>query len=495
MRALNPRIITKLISFLLIVSLVIIACASTPTAAPNTQVSVPTAVINPPDTPPPTTTPTPPSPPEQQTPSPIKRTQYKLDVFFDYPTRSLSVEQTIQYLNQTGETLTGILLVVEPQRYSGVFQLDSLTWGSGEYVGLYTLENGILDITLPAALPPGESLHLSINYTLQIPLQPGAFGYTARQTNLADWYPYVPPYRAGDGWLVNTPGLVGEHQLYDIADYEVIIRSPEPGLTLAASVPAQPAATGSFYQLEAARGFIWSASLEYVGLQEYAGETLLTAYVFPEHRSAGESALQTMAAALPFYESLFGAYPRASLTLIEADFYDGYESDGAFFLDEVYFWDHFKSPNNYLTTLAAHETAHQWWYAQVGNDPAIEPWLDEALATYSEFLFYEYLYPDQTGWWWQFRVARYNPSGFINSAIYDYTDIDVYVYAVYLRGASFLRDLRVLIGDDTFFAFLQDYASQGHHRLMTSQDFFTILAKHSDADLSILLGVYFTEDS
>lgn len=476
------------------VALAVIACVNTATpAVPTSRIAVPTAQIIPTDIPPTAPLPTPSFTPESNPPA-ITRTQYKLNVFFDYPTRSLEIEQTIHYLNQTGESLNELVLVVAPQRYAGVFQLDALTWGSGEYVALYTLEDGLLEIPLPKELPHGESVILFITYTLQIPLRPGAFGYTARQTNLADWYPYLPPYRAGEGWMINTPGLVGEYQLYDIADYEVTIRNPEPGLILAAPVPAQPVATGSFYQLEAARGFIWSASLEYIVLEDFAGEKLLTAYVFPEHRSAGMSALQTMAAALPLYESLFGAYPRASLTLIEADFYDGYESDGAFFLDEVYFWDHGKSPNNYLTTLTAHETAHQWWYAMVGNDSAEEPWLDEALATYSELLFYEYLYPDQSGWWWQFRVIRLNPAGYVNTAIYDYTDIDTYVDAVYLRGASFLRDLRALIGEDAFFALLRDYAAQGYHRQMTADDFFAILAAHSDKDLSILMTVYFAEE-
>jgi hypothetical protein len=31
-----------------------------------------------------------------------------------------------------------------------------------------------------------------------------------------------------------------------------------------------------------------------------------------------------------------------------------------------------------------HETAHQWFYSLVGNDQALDPWLDEALATWSQ---------------------------------------------------------------------------------------------------------------
>ena len=34
-----------------------------------------------------------------------------------------------------------------------------------------------------------------------------------------------------------------------------------------------------------------------------------------------------------------------------------------------------------------HETAHQWFYSLVGNDQALDPWLDEALATWAQAVF------------------------------------------------------------------------------------------------------------
>src|SRR4029079_7920008 len=36
--------------------------------------------------------------------------------------------------------------------------------------------------------------------------------------------------------------------------------------------------------------------------------------------------------------------------------------------------------------VAVHETAHQWFYAMVGDSQAQHPWLDEAFATYAEHL-------------------------------------------------------------------------------------------------------------
>ena len=45
---------------------------------------------------------------------------------------------------------------------------------------------------------------------------------------------------------------------------------------------------------------------------------------------------------------------------------------------------------NYLMDpLITHEVAHQWWYNVVGNNVIDDPWLDEALATYSYVIYLE----------------------------------------------------------------------------------------------------------
>ena len=86
--------------------------------------------------------------------------------------------------------------------------------------------------------------------------------------------------------------------------------------------------------------------------------------------------------------------------MVEADFLDGMEYDGLYFLSKGFYNLYSGGPADYLTAIAAHETSHQWWYSAIGNDQALEPWLDEALATYSERLFYENLHPEGLVWWW-----------------------------------------------------------------------------------------------
>jgi aminopeptidase N len=62
---------------------------------------------------------------------------------------------------------------------------------------------------------------------------------------------------------------------------------------------------------------------------------------------------------------------------------------------------------------------------------------------------------------------------------------------VYFNGAHFLQDLRQRIGDESFWAFIQDYFSQNKGRIATSEDFFRILDEHTDVDYSDIVRAYF----
>jgi hypothetical protein len=392
-----------------------------------------------------------------------------------------------------------LTLLVPPNRTPGVFRLDRLAWGGSAQPPAYTLDGVVLKV----AQPPAGAWELRLGYTLSLPPREDPLGYTPRQLNLCDWYPYLPPYRADRGWLVNQPGAVGEYTLPASADYRVTLTVPDPpaNLTVAASTAADapppaasetPAAGVTYtYTQPGARSFSLSLSPEYAVQTQSGGGFDVSVYAFPEHAAAARASAQASLQALAIYTRLFAPYPRAHLAVVESLFRDGMEYDGLYFLGWEYFQSFDGSPQNYLTALSAHETAHQWWYAQVGSDPAGEPWLDEALATYSELLYYENTQADLRDWWWDFRVYRFDPGGAVNSPTSAFSSFRPYVNAVYLRGALYLRDLRGLLGDDRFFAALRAYAAAGRGQWMTAADFFGQIAGYSDPKFAPLKSEYF----
>ncbi len=418
---------------------------------------------------------------------------YRLDASLDYAAHTLSVEETISYPNAAGAPLSSLVLAVEADRWIGCFELHSLAV-DGQTAAGFTLDGIRLEVPLASPLQPGAMATLSLQYDLHLPEADirHVFGYNARQANLTDWYPFVVPYVPGTGWLLHQPGGVGEHLVYDPADFDVTLRASDGGkpLVIAASAPGEQAGGAWHYLLAGARTFVFSASPEYAQDSTTVDAVTVTSYYFPNERTAAHVVLSEVARAVDTYGRDFGPYRHASLSIVEAVFDDGMEYDGLFFLSRNFYTAYNGTKLNYLVAIGVHETAHQWWFAQVGNDQALEPWLDEALAIYCERIFYQANYPSVTGWW-AFRVTPYAPTGWVDTSIYQAAGYRPYVNAVYLRGAEFLEALRGRIGDAAFFAFLKDYATQMAGRRATAEDFFRILRAHTSGDISDIIAAYF----
>ncbi len=108
-----------------------------------------------------------------------------------------------------------------------------------------------------------------------------------------------------------------------------------------------------------------------------------------------------------------------------------------------------------------------WFYGFIGNNHALEPWLDEALATYSEYLYYERYHPDFLDWWWHVRISKPAPAGYVDSDIWIEGGYIPYRNAVYLQGVKFVHEIRQTVGDGAFFDALKDYAYANTYRIAT----------------------------
>ncbi len=501
------RLLRKASGYLIVLSLLTsCAGASQPPSAVTPSPSLAQASLATETSPAPTAPPTAIASPTIEAPL---RSHYTLDASLDYARHHLAVDERIAYINNSSETLTELILMVEPLYYPGTFQLDRLEWGAGEPIEGVSTETGWLRFPLKQPLAPGEGVDLALSYQLNLPsptpsaaIRPIPFGYTERQANLVDWYPFVPPFVPGQGWLAHPAGFYGEHLVFESADFSVSLRLEEaqPEIVIAASAAAIRDGEWLRFEHRQARNFAFSASPYYQTITAQAGAIQVTSYAFGGQEAANQAVLDTTVKALELYSRLFGPYPRSNLAVVEADFLDGMEYDGMYFLSKGFYNLYTGTPAEYLIAIAAHETAHQWWYALVGNDQALEPWLDEALCTYSERLFYENYYPEAMNWWWAYRVNYYLPRGRVDDSIYnprgEAEPYRAYRDAVYLNGAVFLEELRTLIGDETFLQFLGIYADQNSGQIATRADFFTtlreLLSTDQQSELDKLSKKYFS---
>jgi aminopeptidase N len=465
----------------------------------STSPATPTSTV----TPLPTNTPTllPTATPSTLPPTPVpipERPIYHLITSFDYDRHFVTIDETITYPNHTGTLLDSLTLAIAANLWQNCFRLESITM-DGTPVTDFALSGHRLDIPLPTPLEPETVSELHLHYSLSLPYmdqrysyRARIFGYSEMQTNLTNWYPFVVPFMDGE-WIIHEPWSHGEYLVYPLADFIVDLKFTNSGYAPVVAASGAPESNGAStrYTLTAGRAFVISASRDFEVSSLKVGDVKASSYYFPIYKRAGEGALIASKQAIEVFSERFGPYPHKTLSIVVADFMDSMEFSALYF-NSRYFYDQFDgSPQNYLTFVSVHETAHQWWFEQVANDQALEPWLDESLTTYSELIFYETKYPDLVPWWWSYRINFFDPSGFIDIPVYQGQNDENYKLIVYFNGTHFLHDLRARIGDEVFYAFLKNYFIQNKGGIASKDDFFTILDAHTDEDYSDIVWGYF----
>ena len=463
--------------------------ASSNSIPPEASTLFPTFTALPPtNTPPPTLEFTATTLPSPTSPPPSARTQYTLYALLDYYGHQLAVDETIKYTNQAGVPLDELVMAVEPNHRSG-FTLENILLEGGALD--YNLSGHRLTVRLPQALAPNAQAAIAMRFRIVIPpkIKDHPYGYDVDQVNLTDWYPFIVPYSSG--WVLHDEYFLGEHLVYDSADFEVNLRTTEGAVTIAASGTDQPNGEWTRYLLSGARTFAVSASDQFKVVDATAGGAQIRSYYYPGYENQGLAILNAAVRAIGLFETQFAAFPYASLSIVQADLNDGQEYDSLIFLATKFYNEYNDSARSNLVAIGVHEISHQWWFGLVGSDQALEPWLDEALCVYSENIYYEYIHANYGDWWWNFRVNYFNPSGWVDTSIYDGGTFRVYTNAAYLTGAYFIEDLRVRMGDRDFYNFLKDYAARFSYDLATGDDFFTVARENTSANIDDLIGSYF----
>ncbi len=424
---------------------------------------------------------------------------YRFDVTLDYLGHRAQVIELIEANNPGPDTWSEVVFQLPAALRTEAFILNGLTTGDGQTAvnASYQLNGNLLRVVLPGGVPPNAAALISINYGLAAPsislnTRPplGNIGYSDKVIQFINWYPVLVPYRAGVGWLTVGSG-VADPIFADVAGYELSVAAARDVVVVSGG--AQPHKPGFWkFALKSARTIAFAASPHYESLSQTEGGITVTSYFLPEHAEAGQDVLTAAAQSLNLFVDRFGAYLDPSLTIVENAYFGSAAAGGLVLHTGQGYADYDGEPDSLLITLVPQTAARLWWGQVVSGDSFAQPWLNEALPMYAELLFIQAYYPDLEEWYWSSRINYWQPEGLLDRSAADFADTEDYLRNLLRRGALFLRDLRAAIGDDAFFAFLQDYYRNGSYETVTTADFFNAMRRHTTRDLNPLLAQYFT---
>ena len=212
---------------------------------------------------------------------------------------------------------------------------------------------------------------------------------------------------------------------------------------------------------ENVRDFNVTASPYYRTLTSTQGDTTVRVYY---RTGMDATTMMTWAKrSIAEYERLVGEYPYPIYNVAQSSGGFGMESPALTWIPTGY-------ASSRLPRLVAHETAHQWFYAVVGNDQANQPYADEAVVDFLSRYITD-----------SFRASTCS-TGRLDLSIYEYST-SCYYEILYVQGGRFLDSLKTRMGSTQFWAALRDYYADHKFRFGSTPVLLSYFDRYTSDDL------------
>lgn len=409
------------------------------------------------------------------------KNKYVIDVYYNPGEMSIFGSQKLYYKNTEDKALEELYFHLYPNafrsedtapmmggvedNYPAGFnpgQIDIIgVWVDGERVIWSTEDTGdtILRVSIGRRLETGEKAEIRVDFQEKIPYGRTDFGSYGGIACFENWYPILCIYDSS-GWHTEPVCRIGEANFSEVSDYEVRLDLPGGEQVAHTGECKGVRGRGSDRKVitiaaEDVRDFTWISSGGFRKLEAQHNGIVIKSYFLDNDKDMGALALDTCARAIDFYSERFGKYPYGAFSVVETPLYGGaMEYPMLASVGSDYYSGRGRER---LESAVAHEVAHQWWYAVVGNNEYSQPWLDEALSTYAEGLYLEKYYG---GYALRNRLDISGTSRYKNrpgSGMDKFKSTDEYNGVVYIRGANILNGLRENVGDEAFYSVLKRY--------------------------------------
>jgi hypothetical protein len=332
-------------------------------------------------------------------------------------------------------------------------------------------QGGLLHIPFASTIPAGTVVTARLAFVLTLGAnsfdrfgRAGGFAYFGSGEPLLAW-------ERGFGWhtedMANFPA---ESATSEAMDVDLTVVAPSADTVIMSGDPADPSASGAtrtwHSTISTARDVSVAAGpfavsdtvVDGVRLRLGAPNAALRDSLVPEF----ERAIRELA-------KRFGPFPFPSLSVARLPAQGG----GIEYPSSILMLDGSR-------LVAVHETAHQWFYAMVGDSQALHPWLDEAFATYAEELVDDDV-PDD---------GALHAPGRVDSTTASYRDaIGRYYFTTYNKGAAALLAARRAAGAEKWDAAIRCYVARNAWRIANPPDFRSQIAQFPAAvDVLVTAG-------
>ena len=254
----------------------------------------------------------------------------------------------------------------------------------------------VIKVPLNKPLKPGENISLRIDFTSKLPNIFARTGYTKDYYLVGQWFPKIGVYegtkkgkKENGGW--NCHQFHANSEFYaDFGVYNVELNVPQDYVIGATGLLEYEKNNDNgtkylLYHAEDVIDFAWTASPDFVVVEEAFKKIKIKLLVQPQHFHLSERFMNSTKSALEYLETNVGKYPYPNITIVDPPIY-GRGSGGMeypTFVTTSAFWG---LPQNFrmLEATTIHEIIHNYFQGIVASNEFEEPWLDEGFTQYYE---------------------------------------------------------------------------------------------------------------
>ncbi|GGV77146.1 metallopeptidase [Streptomyces griseoloalbus] len=304
------------------------------------------------------------------------------------------------------------------------------------------------------------------------------------------------PDGSEEGWLRTADGALalgepagsmawfpGNHHPSDKATYGLAVTVPKGLRAVSNGEPAGEETKGDRTTYRWRVGEPMATYLATLAIGRYdigrattAGGLPVYTAVDPEQAEASRAVLARIPEVVAWAERTFGPYPFSSAGAIVDR-----PGDAGYALETQ---NRPVFPGAPGIGLLVHEIAHQWYGNSVTPRTWRDMWLNEAFATYAEWLWNEEHGGDTAQRTFDALYAgEYFPAAESNEALWSFPPADppdaahISGVPVYWRGAMVLHRIRQTVGDTAFSALLRGWAQEHRHGTADTGDFTAYVEK------------------
>ncbi len=462
-----------------------------------------------------------------------QRVRYKMDVDFDVKRHQYMGKQKLTYWNNSPEVLTHVFYhlyfnafqpnsamdvrsrtIADPDPRVGsriaalkpdqIGYLKPLSLKMGGKACKFKVEGTILEVELPKPIAPNSKVTFEMDFEGQIPIQIRRSGRDSKEGidySMAQWYPKMCEYDY-QGWHANPyigrefHGVWGDFNVnisidrrYRLGGTGILTNEAKIEKELSDKNGIAKNLTWKF-AAKNVHDFMWAADRDYVKKEIKAddGTRLIFLYQPSEKTESWEKLPVIMSRAWGIIGKKFGKYPYPQYSFIQG-------GDGGMEYAMATLVTGERNLRS-LVGVSVHEGIHAWYQGVLGTNESLYGWMDEGFTSYAEnqamnWIRAQNLLPGEQP---QADPMLSNVQGYCRFALSGreealtthadhYQTNTAYSVASYVKGSTFLQQLRYIVGNTNFDASMLKYFDTWKFKHPNPNDLVRIFEKQSDLEL------------